>query len=126
NIIGRTYGIIADNVLVLNPLQDLPAVTSLWNVVRNVVNAMSVLLLVAAGIAIMFRYDPKTFSLQSVLTKLLTTILLVNFSILIIQFVVDVSNVIAYGGYYLLQSVAEGSGATGRGAGGALTALAIG
>jgi hypothetical protein len=97
----------AGEIFTIDPLGKFPMVADMWNITRNFVNGLAVLILVIAGIAIMLRYEPKTYSLQSVLTKLIVTIILVNFSILIIQMAIDIANVLALGGYHLIVSTLQ-------------------
>lgn len=116
---------IADSFLTVDPLNGMGSgiVIKYWNVMRNFVNSLAVLILVASGIAIMMRYEPKTFRIQNVITKLIIAIVLVNFSILIIQLILDIINVFALGGFYMLID-SLGSNGTAISAGKAATSLA--
>lgn len=118
--INKVFGMITDRFITVDPIGStlfggLPI--KFWNIIRNFVNALSVLILVAAGIAIMLRYEPNTFRLQTVLRKLIITIVAVNFSVLIMQVFVDIANVLAYGGYHYLTSVLDEPAAAVSGAG---------
>lgn len=100
---GWGINYIADHLVTVDPLQY--AITGqIWNVMRNLVNGLAVVLLIIYGIAIMLRYEPGRFNLQNGLTTLIVTIILVNFSILIIQFAIDVANVASAGGYHFILS----------------------
>jgi hypothetical protein len=126
NAVTGVMNFIADHFFTVDPLS-YPIVKDIWNIVRNFVNAMAVFILLIAGVAIMLRYEPKTFSLQSVLTRLIITIVLVNFSILIIQVAIDIANVFAFGGYHFITGALEamnGTKDTGLGAAGAASGFA--
>lgn len=117
---------IAGSFFTIQPL-DFDIVTDFWNIIRNTVNAMAVLILLIAGVAIMFRYEPSTYKIQSILTKLVITIILINFSILIVQVAVDIANVIAFGGYRFLIDAISSNGdmsVTGEGASAAAAGIA--
>ena len=100
---------IADRFLTIDPLGHAGSDTVIkyWNVIRNLVNSLAVLILLIAGVAIMLQYEPTTYNLQSVLRKLIIAIVLVNFSILVIQLAIDVANVVAMGGYFMLNQAFE-------------------
>ncbi len=131
NGVKRVVNFLADNFLSIDPLNYPGAniVIKYWNVIRNLVNSLAVLILLVAGVAIMLQYEPTTYNLQSVLKKLIISVVLVNFSILLIQISIDIANVLAQGGYYMLNSMfeADSSGlANSNAAIGALSASLIG
>ena len=99
----------ADNFLTIDPLNFAGAdvVIKYWNAVRNLINSLAVLILLVAGVAIMLQYEPTTFNLQSVLKRLIVAVVLINFSILVIQVAIDIANVVALGGYYMLNGIFE-------------------
>lgn len=70
----------------------LSAVQSLWKAARNVTYLLMVVILIASGFMIMFRVkiNPQTVvSLQSMIPKLVVTLILVTFSFAIAGFVID-------------------------------------
>lgn len=124
NIVGRGAEFIAVHLTTVDPLQ-YGITRDAWNIMRNFVNGLAVVLLIIAGIAIMLRYEPQWFNLQSVLTRLITTIVVVNFSILIIQFAIDIANVFSTGGYFfLINTLNDPNAAPGAGIGAAVAAMA--
>jgi hypothetical protein len=74
------------------PLGNSNAVKMLWTASRNATYLLLVLLLVAAGFMIMFRVkvNPQTVvSLQSMIPKLIASVLLITFSFAIAGFIID-------------------------------------
>src|SRR5690606_14420922 len=99
----------AHKFLTVDPLNSPGAgvVVKCWNVIRNLVNSFAVLMLLITGVASMLQYAPTTYHLQSVRIKLIIPVVLVNVSILVIQVAVDIANVLALGGYYMLNNIFE-------------------
>lgn len=64
-----------------------------WEFSRNLINALFVIILVFIGLATILRLQ--TYQLQKTLPGLIIIALLVNFSAVLVGFVVDISNIIA-------------------------------
>lgn len=102
NGITGAFDWLSETFFILDPIQRFSGLTAFWNVSRNIVNSFAVILLVIMGVAIMIRYDTKTYSIQNLIPKLIITIILVNFSVLLIQIAIDITNLIGFGGYKAL------------------------
>lgn len=87
------FGLTVDPVAV-NTMFKMPAIYTLWQMVRDFFNLFFILTLLFIAFATIFQID--SFNYKKTLGKLLLMALLVNFSFPIARFVVDIANVPMY------------------------------
>lgn len=82
------------SVLILEPLTVASGVISTWNVLRNIANVIFVFILLLIGINHALGYDIKNWGANILLPQLILGIILANLSVLIVQGILDINNIL--------------------------------
>lgn len=91
--------------LFIRPLTQEGGVVKLWDTVRNIANVVFVLILVAIGLASILGYEPESWSPAILLPRLLVAIVVANFSLLLVQGLIDLTNVLTNTVFSITQKV---------------------
>jgi hypothetical protein len=75
--------------------QDQPVI-QLYDVVRNIVNIVFVLIFVLIGVMTVLHYQPEQWHLRVLLPELLKSLFFANFSLLVVQAILDLNNFASY------------------------------
>jgi len=75
--------------------QDQP-IGQIWDITRNVVNVLFILMFILISIMTIMRYQPEQWHIRVLLPKLLVALVLANFSLLLVQALLDLNNFITY------------------------------
>lgn len=97
-------------VLIIDPLTISSGVLSAWNAIRSIANVLFIFILLIIGINQILGIDRKTWSAQILLPQLIVGIVLANISLLIVQFVLDINNIITAWIFDIMFSVLESTG----------------
>lgn len=127
NQLPGAFDFLAKTMLHTEPLTESPAVIALWNVMRNLANLFTVLMLIVIGVMTVLRIDPRTFEPSSALGALLVSLLLINFSLLLCEAFIDVNNMLVVYVFDIFTGVIQdlvGAGMTSGGAWGSFAGVA--
>jgi hypothetical protein len=83
-------------------------VSQVWIAVRDIANLLLIIVLLFSAILVIIRYEKGNYTIKQVLPKVVGAVLLINFSKLIIQIIIDFFHVMAGGIYQLLSSKSVG------------------
>ena len=92
------------------------AIVQMWGVIRGLANIFFVILLIVIGIATILRLEPKTYNLGILLPRLFINIALANFSLLIVQLLIDTSNILTALFFGFMENILSQTGYAGGGA----------
>lgn len=98
-----------------NGFADAQIVQTGWRIVRDITNMFFIVILLVSAFATIIGYDTASFHYKRVLPKLLLMAVLVNFSLTIIQLLVDFSQVIMLTFVNAFQQAAAGNFVNGLG-----------
>lgn len=82
------------SVLILEPLTVASGVISTWNVLRNIANVIFIFILLLIGINHALGYDIKNWGANILLPQLILGIIFANLSVLIVQGILDINNIL--------------------------------
>lgn len=106
-------GTLFDNVLLLSVerfsllVENIPAVTSAWTVLRDAGNILILFVLLFSAIGVILRTD--VLVSRGTLVKIIIAALLINFSMFFAKVVIDVANIFTYAIYSELTAIGGGS-----------------
>lgn len=115
NSLDGFFNFIQKNGLQMRPLTLETGVVNVWNVNRALANIFFVILLIIIGIATILRLEPKTYNLGTLLPRLFINIALANFSLLLVQILIDTANILTQTFFTLMEGVLKGVSWTGGG-----------
>lgn len=123
NLIGSAFNAL-EGLLILQPITTSPGVVATWNALRNISNILFVFILLVIGINHAMGLDIKTWGANILLPKLISSIILANLSLLIVQAILDVNTILTSWMFAILQNILASSPGLAQGAvvGGAATA----
>ncbi len=116
------------NILILEPLTVSTGVIVTWNIIRGVANIIFVFLLLLIGINHALGYDIKSWGANVMLPQLVIGIIFANLSVLIVQGVLDVNNILTAWIFAIIFDVLQTTGIStnaiaGAGAAGGIVAI---
>lgn len=82
------------SVLILEPLTTASGVISTWDVLRNIANVIFIFILLLIGINHALGYDIKNWGANILLPQLILGIIFANLSVLIVQGLLDINNIL--------------------------------
>ncbi|MCA9390097.1 hypothetical protein KC571_01725 [candidate division WWE3 bacterium] len=82
------------SALIMEPLTTSRGVLVAWDAIRRFANIFFIFFLLLIGINHIIGYDRKTWAPQSLLPQLIVGIVAANLSLLIVQFVLDINNIL--------------------------------
>lgn len=84
------------SVMDIGPLSDIPGINQAWKVVRDLINILFIIALLALSILTILRIDPQRYSIRSILPLLVFAIITVNFSLFFATIIADTAAVLAH------------------------------
>ncbi len=90
--IDAFFELLQDYGLQVAPLTRNQAVITLFNMSRNIVNMLFIFIFIVMAIMTILRYQPEKWHVRVVLPALLLALVYANFSILIVQAILDLNN----------------------------------
>jgi len=108
NSLDGFFNFVQKNGLQMRPLTAEVGVVKVWNVNRALANIFFVILLIIIGIATILRLEPKTYNLGTLLPRLFINIALANFSLLLVQVLIDTANILTQTFFTLMEGILKG------------------
>ncbi|NTV30499.1 hypothetical protein HGA91_00775 [candidate division WWE3 bacterium] len=85
------------------------AIISIYDIIRNVVNVLFVLIFVVIGVMTILRYQPEQWHISVILPQLLMGVVLANFSLIIVQALLDINNFLSMALFQFTQEILQQS-----------------
>lgn len=115
NLIGSAFNAL-EGLLILQPITTSPGVVATWNALRSISNILFVFILLIIGINHAMGLNIKTWGANILLPKLISSIILANLSLLVVQAVLDVNTVLTSWMFAILQDILASSPGLAQGA----------
>lgn len=125
NLTGSAFNAI-EGLLILQPLTISPGIVATWNALRAISNAFFVFILLVIGINHALGLDIKTWGANVLLPKLISSIILANLSLLIVQMILDINTILTSWMFAVLRDILSSSPGLAQGAVTGLGATAAG
>lgn len=106
------FNFVQKNGFQMRPITSERGIVMIWNVIRGFANILFILLLIFIGITTILRIDPKNYNLGVLIPKLFINIALANFSLLLVQFLIDISNILTQTFFLLIEGVLQNTGSS--------------
>lgn len=98
------------SALIMEPLTVSIAVLNTWETIRGLANVFFIFILLIIGINQILGLDQKTWTANTMLPQLIVGIILANVSLLLVQFVLDVNNILTAWIFSVIFGVLQTSG----------------
>ncbi len=90
--ISSAFQLLQDYGLQVAPITRNRAIVNMFDMSRNIVNILFIFIFIVISIMTIMRYQPEKWHIRVLLPKLLLALVLANFSMLIVQAVLDLNN----------------------------------